>query len=524
MSETLNIPLGAAKQEGCRAGSNRGRSRITRARQTLVAGLLTAAALTAYAADTSPSTSPQGEVLLSDSLGRAVKAPVDSVPEGLRPKSAVGLKYQTPVPQKGVKTSSDVLHKLEATRADRPEFEFFPPAPPRLMPYLYSFDELGNTAVRPGPLIDVFPLEPLVQGAKSWLSGYGLRYSLQQTFHYTGMTDVVKGDSNLGMYNLNLVTKWAVFDRQGDDGTAGWLSAQIQYQAAGGAGQTQTPQSNLGSLTSPTGFWSSHDGFRVLELAWQQSFRAGQAVVLGGIINQGNYLDVNAYANTGRGQFLNSALINTMVMPLPAYGYGLNLQWQPSNDWYTMLGPSVGSGVPGDRPRENFSWTTWSLLWEIGYAPGDFLGLGPGVYRIQPFVARAAGPVQGGLCFNFQQQLGRDSPFGWFGRFGAGGSQVSAGAKAQVGTGVVLQAPLKYAGWVPQLTNDLLGVGFVWSEPSATTQTVYHNDEYVFETFYTLQLSPTSQLQPDLQLIWNPAFNPSPGPAVAFQFQFLLKW
>jgi len=169
------------------------------------------------------------------------------------------------------------------------------------------------------------------------------------------------------------------------------------------------------------------------------------------------------------------------------------------------------------------------LEWEFGYAPSDVLGLGPGVYRIQPFLARS-GTVQGGLCFNFQQQLGKSSPFGWFGRFGAGASHTSGafnvegGAKAQVGTGFVMQAPLRYAGWVPQLSNDLLGAGFVWSQPSATSSTVYHNNEYVLETFYTMQLSPMSQLQPDLQIVWNPAFNPDAGPAVVFQFQFLLKW
>jgi hypothetical protein len=217
------------------------------------------------------------------------------------------------------------------------------------------------------------------------------------------------------------------------------------------------------------------------------------------------------------------------VLPLPAFNYGFNLQWQPSNDWYTVLGYSVGNALPGQAPGANFSWESWSLEWEIGYAPSDAFGLGPGVYRIQPFLARN-GTVQGGLCFNFQQQLGRSSPLGWFGRFGAGSSlasgafSVEGGAKAQVGTGFVMLAPLKYAGWVPQLNNDLLGVGFVWSQPSATTSTVYHNDEYVLETFYALQLSPMSQLQPDLQIVWNPAFSPDAGPAVAFQLQFLLKW
>lgn len=101
---------------------------------------------------------------------------------------------------------------------------------------------------------------------------------------------------------------------------------------------------------------------------------------------------------------------------------------------------------------------------------------------------------------------------------------MSGGAKAEVGTEFVMQASLKYAGWVARLSNDLLGMGFVWSQPTATTKPVYHNDEYVLKAFYALQLSPVGQLQPDLQIIWNPAFNPDPKVAVVFQFQFILKW
>ena len=452
-----------------------------------------------------------------------MRTPTDSVAEGFRPSSSgIGLKHQTPHTHKGVKLSSEVLEKLEALWADLPKFQAFPQVPPRLMSYLYSNDEFGNTAIRPGALIDVVPLEPQVQGAKYKLSRYGLRYSLEQTFTYASLNDAMQGDKNLGNYNLDLPLKWTVFDAS-SLGTAGWVSAQIEYQTAIGGNQRQTAQTNIGSLTNPTGFWSTHSGFRVPELAWQQSFLAGHMVVLAGVVNQGNYIDANTYANSGRGQFINSALINSLVLPLEAYNYGLNLQWQPSSDWYTLLGYSVGNASAGESPGTNFSWESWSLEWEIGYAPGDVFGLGPGVYRVQPFLARN-GTVQGGLAFNIQQQLGRNSPLGWFGRFGYGGSQVTGGAKAEVGTGFVMQAPLKYAGWVPQLSNDLLGMGFVWSQPSATTKTVYHSNEYVLETFYTLQLSPTSQLQPDLQIVWNPAFNPNPGPAVIFQFQFLLKW
>jgi carbohydrate-selective porin OprB len=221
---------------------------------------------------------------------------------------------------------------------------------------------------------------------------------------------------------------------------------------------------------------------------------------------------------------MNLALINSMVLPLPAFNFGVKLQWQPTSELYAMVGATAGDARAGETPWTDFSWQHWSVSWEFGYAPRDFLGLGPGAYRVQPFVAQKGGPTQGGIAFNFQQQLGHESPFGWFGRFGVGGSQVSDGASTQVGTGFAFEAPLAHLGLIPTLTNDYAGIGFVWSQPSATSKTVYHRNEYVAETFYTLQLSPMTRLEPDLQIVWNPAFNPDPGPFVVVQTQIILTW
>ena len=292
----------------------------------------------------------------------------------------------------------------------------------------------------------------------------------------------------------------------------------------GSAGFHQDARTSLETVTDPTGLWHFRNGFAIPELAWQQSLRNGGLVFLAGMVSQGNYLDGNAYVNTGRGQFLNSALIDTMVMPLPNYAFGLNVQWQPHHDWYAMLGLSAGNSVPQTAPWTSFTWQTWSTISEVGYAPDDFLGLGPGVYRLQPFFAGTGGVTPGGICLNLQQQLGPKSPFGWFARFGVGGPASSAGASAQVGTGFVLQGPLRALGLVPRLRNDVLGVGYVWSRPSATTSTVYHRNEQILETFYTLQLSPMMRLQPDLQVVWNAAFNPDPGPSTVFQMQMILAW
>lgn len=464
----------------------------------------------------------QGDVILVDSFGHAVGVSPSALSPKLLPPPGVGIERQVPKPAAGRRLPPSLLQRMDSGRER--VFTLFPAVPPTLEPYLGAQDELGNTAIRPGPLVDLIPLEPWVQGAKYWLGARGLRYTFDQTFTYTGVPDTPSGSPNMGYYTLKFFAKWAAYVDPAR-GTAGWLSAQVNAkEGLGGAGVNQAAGTNIGTLTDPQGTISKRNGLRVPELAWQQMFAHGAFVALAGVVSQGNYLDVNTYANTGRGQFLNSALINSMVLPLPAFNFAVNLQWQPAAEFYVMTGATAGNASAGQTPWTGFSWQNWSVVSEFGYAPHDFLGLGPGVYRVQPFLAEAGGPTQGGIGFNFEQQLGHKSHFGWFGRFGVGGSQVSAGASRQVGTGFVMEGPLADLGLVPKLTNDYTGVGFVWSRPSATSKTVYHRDEYVAEAFYTLQLSPLMRLQPDLQLVWNPAFNPDPGPFTVVQAQIILSW
>ena len=448
--------------------------------------------------------------------------PAAKVHPTLRPPAGQPIEQQVPDTPAGSKLHPDLLRRMDAGRTGA--FTLFPAVPPALASYLGGLDELGNTAVQPGALADVAPAESLVQGAKYWLGARGFRYSLSQTFTYTGVPDTPAGSPNMGYYTLKLLAKWAVYDSPAS-GTAGWLSAEVSAkEGLGGAGANQSAAANIGSLTSPTGVFSVHNGLRVPELAWQQSLDRGRLVAVAGVIDQGNYLDTNTYANTGRGQFMNSALINSMVLPLAQFNFAVNLQWQPADEWYTILGATAGNAKAGETPWTDFSWETWSVVSEIGYAPSDFLGLGEGVYRLQPFLAQAGGPTQGGVALNFQQQLGHESRFAAFGRFGLGGAQVSAGAATQVGTGLVVKAPFQGFDILRDLTNDLAGVGFVWSQPSATPRTAYHHDEYSAEAFFTFQLSPLSRFEPDLQLVWNPVFNPDPGPYVVVQAQFILGW
>jgi porin len=497
-------------------------------------------ALTGYAAEQAASNAPPSEVLLLDRLGRVVTVPTNQMPSGLRPPTARALNQQVPEPLQGENQPAAVQQRSrEAEVGPR----LFPGSPPALSPYLASQDERGNTAARPGPLFSVFPFEPIVQGGKYWLSDIGIRYSLQQTATYVSMSDIMQGNSSLAYYTLDFKSVWAIYDSPAS-GTAGWITSQVDAKTGlDEAGRTQDARRNLGSITDPTGIWSSVNGVRVPTLAWQQSLAEGRFVAIAGMVNQGNYIDQNAYAQSGRGQFINSALINSLVMPLPSYNFGLNLQWQPVSEWYAMLGAAVGNNNAGFAPWTDFNLETLTLLGEFGYAPLDVLGLGPGIYRIEPFVGKVSGlesvtvttpggsatlssrtnTVEAGLCFNLQQKLGPRSPFGWFGRFGFGGEEVSNGAAAQIGTGFVVQGPFKHL-LLDRTSNDILGVGFVWSQPSATTKTIYQHNEYVLEAFYGLQFSPTVTLKPDFQYVINPAFNPIHNDAKVFQLQLELAW
>jgi hypothetical protein len=337
------------------------------------AGWLAGAALIAATlpsrglAQQSTNPAPAG-VLMIDSSGRPVTVSTNSIKPSLLPPPKVGLNSQVPTPSRGEPASEDVLRRQETSRDGKDQFTFFPPYQPRPMPYLATKDDFGNPAIKPGPLIGSTPLDVLAQRSKYWLSEAGFRYSLQQTVTWVSMDEVMQGENTLAFYTLSLQSKWAIYADPAS-GTAGWISSHISLKSGmDSAGQTQSAGSNLGSVTDPTGIWSDVNGIRVPELAWQQSFRDGELVIVAGMINQGNYLDANSYASSGRSQFMNSALINSMVVPLPAYNFGLNFQWQPTEEWYAMIGTSAGNARAGELPWTDFSWKSWSVIGEFGYA------------------------------------------------------------------------------------------------------------------------------------------------------------
>ena len=490
-------------------------------------GLLAAAGpATAAASSAEPQTNPlPHHFLFRNSLGNVIRVSTNSVHPSLHPPAAVGVGRQIPASTKGAPQSEERPAADYSEQVGPGNAAWFPPTPPVLAPYLGNLDEFGNTAVQLGALISTDPLSQMAQAGKYALSGLGLRESFYQSLTPVWMSGTASGSSTLEYYAADFLGKWAVFEVP-HGGPAGWLSTEVNVQLGlSPASRTQSPQENLGALVNPQANVFGPNGVWMSELAWQQSLLEGRLVLLAGLVDQGNYLDANSYANNSQGQFLNGAFVNSSVLPLPSNNLGLSVQWQPSNLWYLLFGTGANNQSPGQSPFQALALHDWSYLLELGLTPNNVLGLGPGVFRLQPFLATVSGQTQAGLGLNVQQQLGPNSPFACFARAGVSGSQVAlGGASAQVSGGLVLVAPLKQAGLISRFSNDLLGAGFVWSQASTTTQTVCHENEYALETFYALQLTPTIKLQPDVQVVWNRAFSPDSGPAFVCQLQVNIAW
>jgi hypothetical protein len=455
-----------------------------------------------------------------DAVGSPAEEDTRSLPDTFVPPEGT---RQTPAARPGTKAGATRLERLRRDGAAT-GVRLFPPRQPGLAPYLSSLDEEGNTAVVPGALLTDDPISYGVQRLKYRLSGYGFHYSLEQAFEYATPTHVASPNRHVGYYTFDFHGRQTVFTAPA---TAGWLSTEIVGGAGLGAGSRHaSPAASIGSLVDPVANRSPVNGLAVIELAWQQSFAHGKVVALVGSLDETNYLDTNAYANSTLSQFQSGALANSQVLPLTAGGLGMNLQWQPVDDAYAMLGVSSSDTPPGGSTWDHLGSGNMSYILETGWVRDDVLGMGPGAYRLQPFLATVGGRTQGGVGLNVNQQLGRRSPLGVFGRAGVGGPTITSigGASAQVSTGIVLQQPLRLAHLYREASNNFLGVGFVWSQPAADRRPAAHFDEYGLEVLYTLQITPTTFIKPDLQVIWNPVNNPHARESVVGQLPLVTTW
>jgi len=407
------------------------------------------------------------------------------------------------------------------------DWVWFPDTFPPMAPYLVTLDQFGTSAMAPGPMIPSDPVSRLGQGMKTRLGSVGFEYNFYQSLSLVDIPRPVTGLDALVYYTTEFQGKWVVARSPGGTG----LGLSLAFTGQEGLTRDshdpslQSPQINFGSLSNPQANVTGMEGYRLAEIAAQISSPHGDWILLLGMVDQGNYIDSNSYANNSQTQFLNDALVNNATIPLPEANLGFNLQWQPTRQFYLLMGAGSNLQIPKQAVVLSLGAANWSYLLELGLITTNTFGLGPGIYRVQPFVATVHSDTQGGVGLNFQQDLGVHTPIAAFGRLGVCGNQIAfENIRAQGSLGLALTGPIDAPGPIPLFSNDMLGLAFVWSQALPDGFPVYRPNEYNIELFYSVQITPTLKLQPDLQVFWDAADRPQSGVSLLWQLQLTLTW
>ena len=124
-------------------------------------------------------------------------------------------------------------------------------------------------------------------------------------------------------------------------------AAELYMLAEGTWSRRSIDDTSVGSAFGVNGDFAPREAFNIIEFWVQQSFfddtlqlRIGKLDMAGTFDCSGCPVsfDGNMYANDENMQFLNLALVNNPTIPLPDYGLGAILHWNPIENWYLSVG------------------------------------------------------------------------------------------------------------------------------------------------------------------------------------------
>ena len=114
----------------------------------------------------------------------------------------------------------------------------------------------------------------------------GFRFELLQSMSYAGMSGATTGATSLGFYSFD---SWRSGRSSGTGPPApraGSARRSRRKRASARPGKHQNAQTSLRTVREPDGNLV-HNGFWIPELAWQQSLKNGEIVLLAGMVSRG---------------------------------------------------------------------------------------------------------------------------------------------------------------------------------------------------------------------------------------------
>ena len=193
----------------------------------------------------------------------------------------------------------------------------------------------------------------------------------------------------------------------------------------------------------------------LLELAYEKSFKNLNFSV--GLLDSTSYIDTNEYANDEHTQFLNTALINNQVVPLPSYNPGAYLHYELSRNLALSLLYIDNEPDPGNAG-----------ILQLEISAGGF--------NLRPYYSYVFGGNSKG--FGISGDITLSEKAGIFFRFGSGNSQdfLSGGFELR-----------------KLLFNDKLGLGYAYLKDKLSHSVV--------ELYYSLKILKYLTVSLDIQYL-----------------------
>ena len=432
----------------------------------------------------------------------------------------------------GVPTSSMVMQQSrnrdeDTSKAPCHGWRFMPATPQKFMPYLDTLFVPGNTCAEPCGIVSQDMVSTGAQKLKRALSRYGFQYDLTMSYNYTAIHPRTHGHRNdFSSFNHSLTGTWFLA-KDCDNSQGVFLTFEADWgQGTNFSERRSSAQRSLGSLCSPQGSLRGGKGVFLPQLALGYSGFNGKWVAMAGTLDVSNYLDQNAYTPGWAGGLMNQSFAYNPALPLTWANLGFLTAWQPCHNFYAMYATtSTNTGI-NQNPFSDLSANYWMHIAEAGFILDDVLGLGAGTYRLQYTMLDHGGDMGLGCGLNIQQQMGKNSPLGFFTRVGFLDQDAAAftGTKAAATAGLMLQAPFRKTGWGSRSNYDSVSLGFLWQRAASSEKPTRHNDEYGLELSAVVQVTPTFFLQPDVQYIFNPIHSTGRDGAFVMQVQGVLKF
>jgi hypothetical protein len=393
---------------------------------------------------------------------------------------------------------------------------------------------VDESFAQPGALLPNFalPSRERYEAFKERLwEKYGLRFAFNysQLFQFpSAIRSTATARNSLGVW-VSADVIWTPLDRGGP--FQGDLVTSVAYRGP----LNNNPVNAAFGIPVVGSLWSAYEwgnwnGAVIENFFWEQRFNHDFMVRIGNQAPQAVYNF--ARFKDARTSFTASPFTFQETIPYPAIGFGVAARWQPN----PLSGPYV-VGTINDMNADPQNGLNWGSLnkgqffygAEFGYRwPEKGGGFSHLHFNIFYADQRARNPPQlpneAGWGFRIygEKQIDDFVLFLGYTHNTARGGGIGATFATNTATGgVAYLNPFKIRGEA--------AIGLVWSQPfndtlGSSLPGFNARDQYGFDLYWRIQLTPNTSITPGLQVIYNPSFNLSQDVITIGQFKFRVSF